>query len=150
MRVLFDDSIDPEVFSSSAEAALGSMDRRIAERIRSSAFLVPVVVITITDGSALGEGQQLELELMPSGDPIHGQLAPYFQPNEPIKLRIGGGSVGYALARSNQGELVGKRLNLCWNRFAEASDAVDHWHAFSDSPKTKAAIAKAAAIVSFE
>jgi hypothetical protein len=149
MRGLFDDAIDPEVFSTSVELAAGTTDRRIVERLRSSAFVVPVVVVTVTDERDALTGR-LELELIPVDNPVRGQLAPAFQPGETIKVRLGSGSSGYALVRSNQTELVGKRMNLCWGRFVEESKVVEHWHAFSDAPNTKLAIAKAAAIADFD
>jgi hypothetical protein len=149
IRGLFDDAIDPEVFATSAELAVGTTDRRIMERLRSSTFVVPVVVVTVTDERDAQTGR-MELELVPVDNPVRGKLAPNFQSGESIKVRLGSGSPGFALVRSNQTELVGKRMNLCWGRFVEESKAVEHWHAFSDTPNTKLAIAKAAAIVDFD
>jgi hypothetical protein len=149
MRVLFDDAIDPGVFSSTAEAGLGTTDHRIVERIRASLLMVPVVVVTVTDEHS-GQNGRVELELMPTARPIRGSLAPYVGNGEPMKVRLGPSSSGYSMVRSAQTELVGKRMNLCWARFAEGAEAVEHWHALSDTPKMRLAIAKAAAIVNFD
>jgi hypothetical protein len=149
MRVLFDDAIDPEVFSTPADLTTDKADHRMGERIRGSTFVVPVIVVTVTDETNAQTGR-LELELVPVDRPIRGSLTPHVQPGDPIKVRLGPASAGFALVRSNLNELVGRRMNLCWGRFAEGSQAVEHWHAFSDTPKTKLAIAKAAAIVDFD
>ncbi len=149
MRVLFDDGIDPGFFSITAEAGLGTTDHRILERLRGSLFMVPVVVVTVTDEHS-GQDGKVELELMPADRPIRGTLAPYFGSGEPIKVRLGPSSSGYSMLRSAQTELVGKRMNLCWARFSDGTVAVEHWHALSDTPKMRLAIAKAAAIVNFE
>lgn len=149
LRVLFDDAIDPEVFSTSAEMSLGTSDKRLSERIRNASFVVTVAVATVTDEKS-GSSGRLELELLPVDRPIRGSLTAYVSPGETIKVRLGSASAGYALVRSNQNELVGKRLNLCWGRFANGGKVVDHWHAFADTPRARVAIAKAAAIVNFD
>lgn len=149
MRVLFDDGIDPDVFSPALEATQGMTDRRISERIRAATFVVNVQIVTVTAENSNQDGR-IELELLPLARPIHGELAPFASAGEPIKVHLGPGSSGYSLVRSAQGELVGRRMNLCWARFAGSADAEVHWHALSDTPKTKDAIAKAAAIVNFE
>jgi hypothetical protein len=149
LRALFDDAIDPEVFSTPAESAFEASDRRISDRIRYASFVVTVVVVTVTDESSSSSGHQ-ELELMPVDPPIHGTLEPFVSPGEPIRVRLGGNSVSTALVRSYQNELVGKRMNLCWGRFVDGAETVDHWHAFSDSPKTKQLLKRAAAIVDFD
>jgi hypothetical protein len=147
MRVLFDDSFDPEVFTRSS--LNNPSDKRLIERFRGSAFVVPVVVVTVTEQRQANSGH-VDLELQPVSAPLHGSLAPYFEPGEPIRLEIRPTDAGYALLRANQSDLIGKRLNLFWNRFSEGSGAASHWHACSDSPKTKRAILRAAAIVNVD
>lgn len=147
IRVLFDDSFDPEVF---AHSSLSSpSDMRLLERFRSSAFVVPAVVVTVTEQHQSDTGH-VDLELLPVAAPLHGSLAPHFAPGEPIRLEIRTTDAGYSALRANQSELIGKRLNLFWNRFLEGLDARSHWHACSDSPKTKLALLRAAAIVNVD
>lgn len=148
VRVLFDDAIDPEVFSQSSGAS-PSDDLRLIERIRTSTFVVPITVVTVTDDQESKSGH-VELEMLPADPPLRGVLTPHVQPGEPIRVTLPPTSAGYALVRSNQRELVGKRLNLCWGRFVQGDTAVIHWHAFSDAPRTKLAIEKAAAVVNVD
>jgi hypothetical protein len=149
MRVLFDDGIDPDVFSPVPDANLGPADRRIGERIRASSFVVSVRVVTVTAEHA-DQNSRIELDLLPVERPIHGDLATLGISGEPIKVYLGPTSAGYALVQAAQGDLVGKRMNLCWARFEDGGETVEHWHALSDAPKTKLALTKAAAIVNFE
>lgn len=147
MRVLFDDSFDPEIF---ARSSLSSpSDMRLLERFRGAAFVVPVTVVTVTEQHQSDTGH-VDLELMPVAAPLHGSLAAYFEPGEPIRLEIRPTDAGYALLRANQSELIGKRLNLFWNRFSEGENQRSHWHACSDSPRTKLALLRAAAIVNVD
>lgn len=149
MRVLFDDGIDPDVFAPAMEATISTSDRRISERLRGSVFVVNAQIVTVTTERSDEDGR-VELELQPTEPPIHGRLAPYAAVGEPFKVYLGRTSSGYSLLKSSQNDVVGKRLNLCWARFAEGNLPVEHWHALADTPKTKLAIAKAAAIVNFE
>lgn len=147
IRVLFDDSFDPEVFAHSALSSPSNM--RLLDRFRGAAFVVPVVVVTVTEQHQSDTGH-VDLELLPVSAPLHGSLAPHFAPGEPIRLEIRTTDAGYSALRANQSELIGKRLNLFWNRFSEGSAARSHWYACSDSPKTKLALLRAAAIVNVD
>lgn len=149
MRVLFDDAIDAEAFSESTGIPLSSGDSRLVERIRMSTFVVPVVVVTATDDQQANSGL-VELELLPVDPPFRGELTAHVRPGEPIRVSLPPSSAGYALVRSNQRELVGKRLNLCWSRFSRGGGGEVHWHAFSDAPRTRLAIEKAAAVVNVD
>ncbi|HEY5961705.1 MAG TPA: hypothetical protein VIV60_34335, partial [Polyangiaceae bacterium] len=116
MRILFDDSIDVEVFASSADISSGASGRYLSDRIRHSDFVVPVVVVTVTNERNSSVGQ-IELEFMPIDRPIHGSLSPHIVEGEAIRVRLNTASAAYALIRTNESELVGKRMNLCWTRF---------------------------------
>lgn len=149
IRVLFDDSIDADAFSPLESPQSSLTDLRLVERIRTAAFVVPVTVVTVTEQHEAAAGH-VDLELLPVAPPLHGSLTPFFQPDEPIKVEIPPSGAGYALVRANQAELIGKRLNLCWGRFVEDSTVRTHWHAFSDSAKTKIALLRAAAVVNVD
>jgi hypothetical protein len=142
MRILFDDAIDADVLATSVGLPVASSGQFLSDRIRQSAFVVPVVIVTVTNERDSRRGQT-ELELMPVDRPIRGSLSPYFPNAESIRVRLRSSS-------NNESELVGKKINLCWARFSDGGAFVDHWHGLSDAPKTKLAIAKAAAIINFD
>jgi hypothetical protein len=148
-RTLFDDSVDAEVFPGAAEGQTGALDQRLSNLVRLSTLVVPVTVVTVTGESGSSAGR-MELELIPVERPTLGSLAPNFQSGEPIRVLLRSGTSGFALVVAHQNEIVGKRMNLCWGRFSEGSEAVEHWHALSDSAKTRLAIAQAAALVNLD
>jgi hypothetical protein len=145
VRSLFDDGIDPTLFGADNDLA-GENDRRLNERIRSATVVVVVQVTTVSDESNASL-DHLELEVEPVERPILGSVQ---DGNQPLRLNMSPGTASYGLARSNQRDLIGKRIILCLGRFLENGQPVTHWHGMAADPQSRNAVAKAASIADLE
>jgi hypothetical protein len=144
VRGLFDDGIDSEVFGSVDDQESVS-DNRLAERVRASGLVVVVRVTTVSDEGFDATGR-LEVDLSPVETPILGSVASFSKDSDSIRLALSPGTLSHSLLRSNQNDLIGKRLILCVGRFIDQGNPVVHWHAMADSPKVRTAVNAAASV----
>jgi hypothetical protein len=148
VRSLFDDGIDPTVFGTPDERG-GEDDPRLLERIRTSTLVVVVQVVTVTNEGS-GQDERLELELRPVENSYRDTAGMVAPAGDPLKVSMGPGTASFALARSNQSDLIGKRLILCLGQFVENGKAVTHWHGMTDSPKVRQSVTSAASVADLE
>lgn len=147
-RGLFDDGIDAEVFGAPGEGT-GSADSRLKNRIRASNVVFAAQVTTVTDQSD-GSTGGIELEMSPVEKPFLGSLTPFQDGSTTVRLTMRPGTIGYALLRSNQNDLIGKRLIVCLGRFDENGAAVVRWHGTEDTPRVRQSVAAAASMAELE
>ncbi|MGC4065994.1 MAG: hypothetical protein QM784_15360 [Polyangiaceae bacterium] len=148
VRSLFDDEINPTVFGTPDERG-GEDNPRLLERIRTSTLVVVAQVVTVTNEGS-GQDERLELELRAVNPPFRDTAAMVTQGSDPLKVSMGPGTASFALARSNQSDLIGKRLILCLGQFLENGKAITHWHGMADSPKVRQSVTSAASVADLE
>jgi hypothetical protein len=148
VRSLFDDGIDPTVFGTPDERG-GEQDPRLHERIRTATLVMVAQVVTVTNEGS-GQGERLELELQPVEKPFRDTSGIVTTASDPLKVSIGPGTASFALARSNQSDLISKRLILCLGQFVENGKAITHWHGMADSPKVRQSVTSAASVADLE
>jgi hypothetical protein len=148
LRGLFDDGIDTEVFGAPDEGD-ATDEPRLTERVRASKVVVVVVVTTVNDEFYSQDGR-LDIEFTPAEKPIYGSLTSFTDGTEPLHVNVNPGTGSFVLLRSNQSDLIGKRLILFLGRFLENGIPVIHWHAVADGPKVRNVVTTAASMADLE
>ena len=129
---LFDDGIDIGTF---AQPGSGSANEDDEAAIPSRVFKADGTVLAKVIGvnsEPVGDKNRYRLELVVDGDALSGATPP-----APFELKIEPGSPAFGAIRSQEAQLIGKKLVVYFRRYAsdDSDEAITHFHISPNTPK---------------
>jgi hypothetical protein len=124
---LFDDGVDVGAFPlpGASEGHDDRNDGKIPNRVDTADGVVIAKVIGVSS-EPVGDKNRYRLELVIEGDPLAGA-----KPDSPFTLKIEPGTPAFGTVRSQEGQLIGKRLVVYFRRYANeegGDEPITHFH----------------------
>lgn len=136
---LFDDGIDIGTFSTPGSGGSNTDDEAaISPRVYKADGVVLAKVIGVNN-EPVGDKNRFRLELVVDGEPISGA-----KPPSPFELKIEPTSPAFGAIRSQDAQLIGKKLVIYFRRYAGDEEAITHFHISPNSPKVMSLVKDAA------
>ena len=129
---LFDDGIDIGTFAQPGSGTSNADDEAaIPNRVYKSDGTVLAKVIGV-NSEPVGDKNRYRLELVVDGNPLSGAMPP-----SPFELKIEPASPSFGAIRSQETQLIGKKLVVYFRRYAgeEGDEAITHFHISPNTPK---------------
>jgi hypothetical protein len=140
---LYGDEFTAAVFGLPKEIA-PSQDPKLRERTDRADAIIPVRISTVTADSLAGV-RAYTLGVVADGAPVVGSA-----PAGQLEIRLGPGNPSLTQVQLADTSLVGKRFLLFVRRYADAGEAVNHYHGEADAPDVRKAIESAQALDSLK
>jgi len=138
---LFDDGIDIGAFAGPGSGSANADDEAaIPARVYKGDGVVLAKVIGV-NSEPVGDKNRYRLELVVEGEPFAGA-----KPPSPFELKIEPGAPAFGAIRSQEAQLIGKKLVVYFRRYAseEQEEAITHFHLSPDTPRVLSLVKDAA------
>ena len=129
---LFDDGIDIGTFAQPGSGTSNADDEAaIPSRVYKADGTVLAKVIGV-NSEPVGDKNRYRLELLIDGDPLSGAMPP-----SPFELKVEPSSPAFGAIRSQEAQLIGKKLVVYFRRYAseDSDEAITHFHISPNTPK---------------
>jgi hypothetical protein len=129
---LFDDGIDIGTFAQPGSGSANADDEAaIPSRVYKADGTVLAKVIGV-NSEPEGDKNRYRLELAVDGDPLSGANPPV-----PFEIKVEPSSPAFGAIRSQEAQLIGKKLVVYFRRYAsdDSDEAITHFHISPNTPK---------------
>jgi len=129
---LFDDGIDIGAFGTPGSGTANADDEAaISDRVMQADGVVLAKVIGV-NSEPVGDKNRYRLELTVDGEAISGA-----KPPAPFEIKVEPSSPAFGAIRSQEAQLIGKRLVVYFRRYAseDGDEPITHFHLSPDTPR---------------
>jgi hypothetical protein len=129
---LFDDGIDIGTFSQPGSGGANADDEAaIPSRVYKADGTVLAKVIGV-NSEPMGDKNRYRLELVVEGNPLSGAMPP-----SPFELKVEPSSPAFGAIRSQDAQLIGKKLVVYFRLYAseDQDEAITHFHISPNTPR---------------